>query len=91
MKNRFKFLSLIMCLFMIMQVVLPCFDVTYAVISDSNTILIACGVTIKNNTTLKIKTICMLSGHQSIQASFRNFELCEGTTVNSLYCCRQPL
>ena len=52
MKNRFKFLSLIMCLFMIMQVVLPCFDVTYAVISDSNTILIACGVTIKNNTTL---------------------------------------
>ena len=52
MKNRFKFLSLIMCLFMIMQVVLPCFDVTYAVISDNNTILIACGVTIKNNTTL---------------------------------------
>ena len=50
MKNKLIYLTL--CIFMVMQVVLPVFDVTLAVISDKNTILIASGVTIKNNTTL---------------------------------------
>ena len=53
MKNKFKFVFLILCMFMIMQITLPCFELTFAAISDANTMLIACGVTIKNNTTLE--------------------------------------
>ncbi len=53
MKNKLKFISLIVCFVTIMTIVLPVFDTTYAVISDKNTILIACGVTIKNDTTLQ--------------------------------------
>ncbi len=52
MKNKLKFISLIVCFVTIMTIALPVFDTAYAVISDKNTILIACGVTIKNDTTL---------------------------------------
>ncbi len=53
MKNKFKVLYLVLCFFMTMQIVLPSFEVTFAAISDKNTMLIASGVTIKNNTTLQ--------------------------------------